>query len=260
MRTLTALLTWQPRPTVRLGVPAPPGWRDVVAEARERIAAAPTGSLRVSSAPEGAEARVDGVRLGATPVDASNLPYGTHYVTVTKEGYQRAVMAVSVGRRTRTVSLTLRPDPDAAASVRRLLSLCGRAGAARLSGIKALAHSHGFSRWLLVRVTPLSSGLELRGYLYRAEDEKLVARVRFGVGTRRKAGALQPLALWRPRAALPPTSVTGPTGPPRPWYKKWWAWTLIGAAVVTAIAVPAGVNAQNKKSATSKNEAFTVNW
>jgi hypothetical protein len=39
--------------------------------------------------------------------------------------------------------------------------------------------------------------------------------------------------------------------PPRPWYKKWWVWTLVVTGVAAAVALGAGLGTRDTGEASS---------
>jgi hypothetical protein len=62
---------------------------------------------------------------------------------------------------------------------------------------------------------------------------------------------VRPLALWGPA-----TTPDRPRPGPRPWYRRWWVWTLAGAAVATAVALPLGLTQRHDAT----GERFRVQW
>jgi hypothetical protein len=77
------------------------------------------------------------------------------------------------------------------------------------------------------------------------------------VGQVGRAAAPRPIALLGPPASVAgPVVVSKPAPAPpkerraRPWYKRWWVWAAVGAAVVTAAAVGGAVGAANSPSDT----------
>jgi hypothetical protein len=80
-----------------------------------------TGTVSVSSTPQGARVYLDGVERGTTPVTITGVPAGIHLLRVTKSGYEDYSAGVFVrSGQTATVSITLRypsgmgaiiPDP-----------------------------------------------------------------------------------------------------------------------------------------------------
>jgi len=72
-----------------------------------------TGSIRVTSSPTNALVKIDGVSVGYTTHEQSNLTPGLHTVQVSKSGYQTDTRQVSVvAGSTTSVSVTLVPIPS----------------------------------------------------------------------------------------------------------------------------------------------------
>lgn len=72
------------------------------------------GSLSVTSVPPGAAVTVDGQYRGITPLVVSDLPAGSHSVSISGEGYQEYVSSVEVSNgATATVSASLLPATTA---------------------------------------------------------------------------------------------------------------------------------------------------
>ncbi len=76
---------------------------------------ATTGTLRVSSSPAGAVVRLDGRRVGTTPVSLSRVSPGRRSVSVARGGYETSVQQIDIrpGVQFETV-VDLRPVPQAA--------------------------------------------------------------------------------------------------------------------------------------------------
>jgi hypothetical protein len=69
-----------------------------------------TGTLLVTSIPQGAVIYIDGIASGQTNTSVPNIAAGTRNVTVTKPGYQTATELVSVqAGESKSVSFTLQP-------------------------------------------------------------------------------------------------------------------------------------------------------
>ncbi len=72
-----------------------------------------TGSIRVTSSPSSALVKIDGVSVGYTTHEQSDLTPGLHTVQISKSGYQTDTRQVSVvAGSTTTVSVTLVPVPS----------------------------------------------------------------------------------------------------------------------------------------------------
>lgn len=257
LRALEDLLVWRPQHDLRLRVEEPPGWEELVAQARAWIASAPTGSVQIASVPPGAEAFVDGRRLGATPVLVPNITVGTHYVSLKLEGYRRVILPVEVRGAGRTVSVPLQPDEGYAAVAANLEPFETRLGQTPLPGLRQIREAFGVSRALFVVVAASASTLELSAYLYDLEREVLAAKTVLDTAAPPRANILGPLSLWRPQAtaAREPSGVILRRSSP-PWYQRWWVWALVGGVAAAGVAIPLAVT----RSSSPETERFQVRW
>jgi len=258
-RTMSALKGWRRGRLPQLSGQAPTDWEDLLANTL--APAGRDGTIEVRSEPEGALASLDGQPLGPTPATATNLPPGTHYLQVTLPGYQPSVMAVRVSARRRSVSLRLSEDPAAQGTVSRLLSLRAGLGSPRLSGVDSLGQQLGLDRVLMVTLSHAAAGVVLRSHLYNAATEKLEGSKQVLLTGAGDASQLQPLALWRPAAAVPaPTPVAVMPAEVdlfKPWYKRWYVWVLVGAVAAAAVAIPVSLTSQEE---TTADKQFVIRW
>lgn len=68
----------------------------------------PYGELRIASEPTGAEIRINGVSVGRSPLTNSEIAPGLYAIEVLKEGYETALLSVTVGEReVKPVSMNL---------------------------------------------------------------------------------------------------------------------------------------------------------
>jgi hypothetical protein len=251
LAVLKDLLAWRPQVALTVADP-PPGWDALQARAHEWLTTAGVGSLMITSVPPRAEAFVDGRRLGPTPVLAANLVAGTHFATVRLEGHQRVVVPAEVqAGKERTVSITLRPLPEQAAVAALIGRLQGTAGSTRLAEAGALGRLTGATRLLLVVAAGEAPKVEIKAYLYDLAANRLLSQAAVRTGFPPRADDLRPLALWghttapdRPRSGL------------QPWYRRWWVWTIAGAAVATVVALPLGLTQRHE----ANGERFRVQW
>jgi hypothetical protein len=252
VRTIRELLVWRPQVATDLA-DAPPGWDSVLDQAREEVAQGGVGAVRVSSVPRQAEAYVDGHRLGPTPVLATNLTAGTHYLTLHLEGYQPLALPIAVeANATRTVSATLRPMPEGALMASNLSLIQTSLGAARIPELADLMREVDTPLALFVVVHASEGGLELEAYLYEIERGKLQAKTVLKTNMPPRLEELGALALWAPPREAP---ASAPAGPRRPWYRRWWVWSLAGAALTLVIVVPL-----SSGSAGPSTEQFQIRW
>ncbi len=260
-RTLAELAIWRRGQLPALSGPAPTDWEDLLAETPRPEGG--VGSLEVVSSPEGAWASLDGRPLGATPVMATNLPEGTHYLEVSLPGYKPTVTAVPVKVRRRSVSVQLVQDPEAAATVNDLLAMRPNLGKTRLWGLGRLGHQLGLDKILLVTVLPTGQGLRLRGFLYDMKSERLAASSEVKTPASPMPGQLQPLRLWSGGVVSMPANrddsftPVAPQGPSRPWYKRWYVWVVVGSAVAAAVILPATLA---PRAESSPKEQYVLSW
>jgi hypothetical protein len=97
-------------------IPAPASVPPV--EPSRPAAAAKTGLIRVRSTPSTADVFVDGKRLGVTPKNLGEWPFGTHTIRVTRPGYvpQERVVTLDARQTTLRVEFTLPRRPPKPAS------------------------------------------------------------------------------------------------------------------------------------------------
>lgn len=243
-----ALLAWRPDfvadPTLQPGEVMP-----VWEKAQARVEKLPGGSIEISSTPEGAMAYVDGRFVGFTPTVVEALPAATHYVTVKLHGRIRAVKPVKVSDRrpaSLRVELVATPEVD---RVRAAIDQIAPAIGKEQMPAKAQAALGDLAELLeidhaVVLVVPDDGMGEYRGYVYRVEGGVQLARDRVTLGERDPAEAFGELARelyagisFEP---LPPPdeTVTSIARPGRPFYKRWWFWSGVGAAVAAGVAIP----------------------
>jgi len=262
IRTLEHLLSWRPQHGLRLRVGAPNGWREVVQRARQWLSDAPSGTLRVDSVPPGAEVFIDGRRAGPTPRLLANLTAGPHYLTLQLTGYRRSVTRVEAPQgREETLSVRLHPDEPAHSVWEALRALRPELGRETIEVPPALSTNLGLSSLLLVRLRGGGQSLRAEASLYRLEDGKLLGSASVAVSPRPRPGQLAALALWR---ADRPTPTPAPTPTPRrrdrPWYERWWVWSVVGAVCVAGVAVAVPLALTSGGDETHPAERYHVSW
>ena len=265
-RLMNDLATWRRGQRLpALSGQAPTDWDDLLAAAQVEPEGG-DGVLEVVSSPEGAFASLDGRPLGATPVLATSLPLGTHYLEVALPGYKPAVVAVSVRSRRRSVSVRLRRDEQAADTVDLLLGARSSLGKPRLPGLGRLERQLGVDQLLVITVLPSGQGLRLRGFLYELSRQRLLASAEVRSAAALLPRQLTPLRLWgggpimavtRDRPREDSFTAQVPEGPPTPWYKRWYLWTVVGAAVVAAVVLPVTLS---PKDDSTPPERYMIRW
>ena len=92
----------------------PPGRPDAPSPSGPQPVSQTVGAVRVTSAPAGATVRIDGRRVGETPLRLGNLRPGAHSVTVERPGYESTALQVDVrAGGDSEVAVSLRPTPAA---------------------------------------------------------------------------------------------------------------------------------------------------
>jgi tetratricopeptide (TPR) repeat protein len=212
--------------------------------ARRRHDEAGTGALVLDSSPSEAEAWLDGRFVGVTPLDAPEVPAGTHWLVLRKPGWVRRTLVVQVptsgtaaigASQAELAPARRRPLFENAVAKLAKAGVDGDAGGA-IEDVKALFLSdmalildtkHADDGWVarlavwdLTTMERLWTGVEpesgLAVELGRGGAENLVARAvatdeeRFRVVESGAATMANETPVW----------------------KKWWLWTIIGAVVV----------------------------
>lgn len=268
-KTLLHVVTWRPRHPLRLRLSAPPGWAALTRAVLDEIERARVGAVRITSNPAGAEAFVDGRRIGPTPTRATGVTVGVHYLTLKLEGHARVVMPIKVTPRGSSVSVTLKANEQVYTLAQDLRTLLPDYGLPRVTFPALLREQLRLATALVVVVR---GPQRLSAYLYNLEDGSLIRRVR-SLETELPVDeqTIGTLALWRgPRSsevnydpAAAAESGRKKTRPPvrrgrsRPWYKRWWVWGIVGAVAVAGVVIPVSLSAGD---ATQSAERFRITW
>jgi hypothetical protein len=206
----------------------PPEVETQIKRVRQRLASATTGGITIKARPAGARIWIDGKELGTTPVTAQRPP-GLHHVRVTRIGHlpRAFFQRVTPGRMER-LEIYLKPAPVPQVA-RQLLRQPGSLE----REVDALRRVLGQDPLLLTvthTVARAGGSLEARltGRGSRADRCS-------GPTPARLADCLGPVLFqlgsgrpYRPSAAAPAQVAAAPV------YRRWWFWTLVGAAVAGA--------------------------
>jgi hypothetical protein len=185
------------------------------------------GSLAIQSSIAGITVWIDGRRRGASPVTLS-LPTGIHYVAVGEMGAARGSRVVV--KKGQTVSIKL--DPPTRKTDDTSLKAKARAlGADWALIVKVVAKGGRFK--LVVRALPTDP---LR--LPRSLSTSAYQKNQLGTAAAKLADKLAKRLKKQVRK----------DDKSQPFYKKWWFWTAVGAAVVggTVTAVVLGTQQSSK--------------
>lgn len=224
-------------------------------EASQRaVSRRPGGSIEINSEPGGALAYVDGTLIGPTPATAEALISGEHYVTLKLAGYQRTVHRVRVSRKVQeSVSANLKPLPRYDELREHVDGVVAGLGAPRASSVLVkIADLLAIEHALFVRVPASDADRGFEAFLYHARDRKLLGRaearatgdqdidavlakltrtIYAGLAIQNQTPA--PVVVEKPRARKPGG---------KPFYRRWWFWTGVAAAVTVPILWGAGLS------------------
>jgi hypothetical protein len=248
LATFTALRSWRPDLEADPDL-APETVLPVWDQAVRQAAALPRGALQIDATPDGAMAYVDGTFAGFTPTTVEDLPAGTHYVTVRRQGWRRAVVPVTVRKRSRQpVAVTLEPTPGYDELVALVDELGPDMGAAQPPA-RVQAALGDLSELLdadhLVALVVPTGGGPLRAHVHAVEGGALLATSQLDFGERDPEEAFGELAraLYDQvafDADEPAETVrrTDPSARTAPVWRRWWFWTGVGAVAVLGVTLP----------------------
>jgi hypothetical protein len=231
---LVRAATLDPERRLRAGEAAP----ELVARAAEiarSVSSGPIGTFRVESVPAGARVFLDDEEVGATPIDLRG-PIGTHVLRVEAAGHHPfgRVLDLLEGQRD-PYTVELSPLP-ALVAARQLTAAVAASDVPAVPGALHDLREAGLSleAWLVV----VGNGEQDRALALRCSSDGCGRPDRLdGGATLPRAGPLLAPALLARELALArgwltePVPVTIPE-PPRPWWRRWWVWTLIGVGVI----------------------------
>lgn len=238
------LLTWRPAFVIDTSLEPGkvfPAWES----ARAQLARLPGGSLDIRSTPDRALAYVDGRFVGFTPTATEGLSQGTHYVTLKKVGYERAVVEVEVsGKVNRKASAELVPSEGADGITTLVAAVAPSLGNARASAdLDGLAKLLGVQHAIFVRVPEVGAEDSIyEGFLFTTKDRKLIARASGRTSDERGVDqvfaeltrALYSQVVFEPRPPPEPGAEHNARTNGRPFYQSWWFWTGVGALAAGA--------------------------
>jgi hypothetical protein len=242
-----ALLAWRPDYVADPSV-EPDAVIPLWEKAQAKVAKLPGGSIEIDSRPDGAMAYVDGRFVGFTPTVVEALPAAVHYVTIRMHGRIRSVTAVKVSSKEGAeLAVKLAPTPGIDELEQAIHDLSAGVGAAQApaaaqAGLAELGELIG-AQHAVVLVAPERDEPYV-GYVYAVDGGTQLARAEVALGERDPEEAFAELA-----AALyaqisfepveePPPPVTVVERSRKPFYKKWWFWGAVGAAVTAGVAIP----------------------
>jgi hypothetical protein len=243
-----ALLAWRPDYVADPSI-EPDAVIPLWEKAQKKVEKLPGGSIEIDSRPDGAMAYVDGRFVGFTPTVVEALPAAVHYVTIRMHGRIRSVTAVKVSsKEAAELAVKLAPTPGINDLEQAIHDLSGGVGqveapAAAQAGLGALGELVG-AQHAVVLVAPQGDKPYV-GYVHAVDGGAQLARAEVALGERDPEEAFAELAAalyeqisFEPVEAPPPpvTEVTRSTR--KPFYKTWWFWGAVGAAVTAGVAIP----------------------
>lgn len=240
---------------IHLGLPqAPTGSyspevEEAIAETRRRIATGAPRGLMLTTRPPRARVFVDGKPMRAAPATLALAP-GPHLLRVEKEGFRSAARwwsAPESGTEPQTVALALDPLPLPEVAAALLAGLrAGPPAAAALDPL-LLARVAGRERALLA-VDPEAARLRSTLIWTGLRVEDAARRECRGADPAALAACLGPaLYTLATDGQAAPGDPARPAAVARPFYRRWWFWTIVGvvgggAVVVIGAHANRGVN------------------
>jgi hypothetical protein len=226
-------------------------------DAKKEIDKAKRGSLEIRSDPPAAQAYVDGRYVGVTPATAEGLVIGEHFVTLKREGFHKAVQPVTVSAKVQgTAEFKLERSAKFLLVEEALRAVEKQIGRDRLEpDVDNLKEVLFLDHAVFVRAQRVSAGkIRILAYLYDLRSRRRLAtethEVQDGEGEKllaRQAAALYLNVKYDAELEAPaeePVPIAKPA--PKPIYKRWWFWTIIGGVAV-AVGATTGVLVNNYK-------------
>ncbi len=217
-------------------------------KAQKKVEKLPGGSVEIKSSPDNAMAYVDGRFVGFTPTVVEALPAATHYITVRAHGRMRSVSAVKVSdKRAAELDVKLERSPQVDRLDDAIEELAAGVGEEQASASVQAAYGELAEllevQHAVILVAPDGDDDTYEGYVYAVEGGTRLARGAVKLGERDPEEAFAELERelydqisFEPPP--PPESVKPPGKPGKPFYKKWWFWSAVGAVAVTGVALP----------------------
>jgi hypothetical protein len=213
--------------------------------ARRDVAAGPKGSLTVATNPPGAVVTVGGLRTGAAPATARDLPAGRHHVLVERRGFKPHAALVDVpADSAETFEVTLAELPTAAqtlrATERTLAELAlpypgqgakdlGTALSARYLLVGSARTETSGTSLSLVAFDLVGGPLGIGRKAFSLKKELLPESPTFASDVKALVGQAAAALVASPETARGQAPLSG-----RPLYKRWQVWVGAGAGVTVA--------------------------
>jgi hypothetical protein len=231
----------------------PPLIQQPLEEARRAVSRLARGDLRVLSEPPGAQVFIDGKYAGVTPLVATGLLTGEHYVTLKKLGYRKGLQLAPVSARAVSEVRARLVESEKFLLVKQAMERVEKElGGARIGPAietvrEALYLDHGV--FLRLEPAPEPGTSRLTAYLYDLRTRLLLSRK----GVLLSGAADQEQQLGELADALytgvdldsAPQPPPEPPPPPRvarqPLYRKWWFLTAAGTITAGVLAIGLGV-------------------
>jgi hypothetical protein len=249
LRTLAALFTWRPRLKIRKEI-LPKRFLRLIKRARRISKKRGRGTLVIRTRPAKAKVYINGHSVGYTPLLLEGVPVGTHYLSLRKRGFFKLSEVVEVPKKNEKAEYEYALQKNEKfllldqALERSWPKFGEKRATASMTEIQTLL---GVDQLILVKPSPpTDQGIRVEACLYDLRTGHLLKRMSGTLPGKRFKARKFAKALYTGvsyEGTIPDPGEekvdTGP--PPKPFWKRWWFWTAIGAAVaatVTGIAVP----------------------
>lgn len=235
----------------------PPAMVAQVEEARRAVMKQARGEAKIESEPPGAQVFVDGRYVGVTPVVASDLLVGEHFVTFRKLGYKKGLRVAQVSARAPgQVSMKLQQSEKYLLVTQALTRLERGMGGPRLDPVMdTLKETLYLDHAVFLRLSETAGRLGGAAYLYDVRTRALIKRRDFSLATDGEAGrrsvelaeglynGVDYDGILKPPPEPPPP----PPVARQPLYKKWWFLTAAGAIAAGVVGISVGIGVTRPK-------------
>jgi tetratricopeptide (TPR) repeat protein len=242
LATFIQLLTWRPVATFDINSFGDQAL-SLFEKAQQAVKANRRGSVELISDPPGAQAYLDGRRVGLTPTVAFGLKVGDHYATFKLQGYVKAAQKITVNPAKQLKYTT---------SLRRsekylLLDQSLRDAQRSLGKPKASPEMVSLSTFLFIDQVIFvsleqsgSSSITVQAYLYDLRSKLALSRAALSLSPKNLKDLQRLAEMLYLNVTYDGTLVAPPEPPPptppkrRPFYSTWWFWTavVVGSAGV----------------------------
>jgi hypothetical protein len=220
-------------------------------EVKKEVGKEKRGSVEIRSDPPAAQAYVDGRYVGVTPATAEGLVIGEHFVTLKREGFHKAVQPVMVSAKAQgAVEFKLERSAKFLLVEEALRAVEKQLGHDRLeTDVDNLKEVLFLDHGVFVRAQRSSGGkIRVETFLYDLRSRRRLSTESHEIpdGDAEKLLTKQATSLYMnvkydaelEAPAEEPVPIAKPA--PKPIYKRWWFWTIIGGVAI-AVGATTGV-------------------